>query len=99
MVGHLEDMWKQQHKILNSTKQAYKTEICGTDDNWLHITIILYCQVLNILGEKFGTSVNSKGYKMLPPYIRVVQGDGISYETVGEICDNLKKNGWSTGKW
>lgn len=30
-------------------------------------------KVLQILGSKFGTKVNSKGYKVLPPYIRVVQ--------------------------
>ena len=52
-------------------------------------------QVLNILGDKFGTSQNSKGYKMLPPYIRVIQGDGISYETLGAILENMKKHKWS----
>ena len=52
-------------------------------------------QVLDILGNKFGTTVNGKGYKMLPAYLRVIQGDGISYETLGEILDNMKKHKWS----
>ncbi|XP_055882778.1 nicotinamide phosphoribosyltransferase-like [Biomphalaria glabrata] len=52
-------------------------------------------KVLNILGEKFGTTVNSKGYKMLPPYVRVIQGDGISYETLSEILEFMKENLWS----
>lgn len=30
-------------------------------------------KVLEILGSKFGTTLNSKGYKLLPPYIRVIQ--------------------------
>ena len=30
-------------------------------------------KVLEILGSKFGTTINSKGYKMLPPYLRVIQ--------------------------
>ena len=30
-------------------------------------------KVLDILGSKFGTSVNTKGYKVLPPYVRVIQ--------------------------
>ena len=30
-------------------------------------------KVLETLGSKFGTTVNSKGYKMLPPYLRVMQ--------------------------
>lgn len=32
---------------------------------------------------------------MLPPYIRVIQGDGISYESLGAILDNMKKHKWS----
>lgn len=52
-------------------------------------------KVLNILGNKFGTTKNSKGFKMLPPYLRVIQGDGISYETLEEILENMKKNNWS----
>lgn len=30
-------------------------------------------KVLEILEAKFGTTVNSKGYKLLPPFIRVIQ--------------------------
>lgn len=52
-------------------------------------------KVLNILGEKFGTSLNGKGFKMLPPYIRVIQGDGINFDMVKEILIHLKENGWS----
>ena len=32
---------------------------------------------------------------MLPPYLRVIQGDGISYETLEEILDNMTKHKWS----
>lgn len=56
-------------------------------DEWIHLT----CH----LGSKFGTTINSKGYKLLPSYLRVIQGDGISYETLREILENMKKNGWS----
>ena len=51
--------------------------------------------MLEILGNKFGSTTNGKGYKMLPPYLTVVHGDGISYETLGEILDNMKKHKWS----
>ena len=30
-------------------------------------------KVLEILGSKFGTITNSKGYKLLPPHLRVIQ--------------------------
>ena len=32
---------------------------------------------------------------MLPPYIRVIQGDGISYETLPMILEKMKENDWS----
>ena len=51
--------------------------------------------MLNILGDKFGTTNNTKGYKLLPPYVRVIQGDGISYETLDEILTHMKKHKWS----
>lgn len=50
---------------------------------------------MNILGEKFGTTINTKGFKMLPSYLRVIQGDGISYETLRQILENMKKHNWS----
>ena len=43
--------------------------------------------------EKFGYTVNSKGFKVLPSYIRVIQGDGINYDTLGIILENMKKAG------
>jgi len=52
-------------------------------------------KVLELLGEKFGTITNDKGYKELPPQVRVIQGDGIHYETVIEILKYLKDFGWS----
>ena len=32
---------------------------------------------------------------MLPPYLRVIQGDGISYESLTEILEHMKSNQWS----
>ena len=55
----------------------------------------LVLQVLEILGGKFGTERNKKNFKLLPSYIRVIQGDGISYETLGAILENMKKHEWS----
>lgn len=51
--------------------------------------------IMNILGEKFGYETNSKGYKVLHPNVRVIQGDGVDYDSIGEILDNLKNHGWS----
>jgi Nicotinic acid phosphoribosyltransferase len=47
-----------------------------------------------ILAEKFGYTVNSKGYKVLN-HVRVIQGDGINYDTLEVICENMKRAGLS----
>lgn len=52
-------------------------------------------KVTEILGEKFGYTVNAKGYKVLHPNVRVIQGDGVDYDSIGEILENMKQHGWS----
>ena len=45
--------------------------------------------------KKFSTTTNSKGYKMLPSFLRIIQGDGISYESLSDILQALEKAKWS----
>ena len=52
-------------------------------------------RVLNILGEKFGHSTNNNGFKLLPPTIRVIQGDGISHDSLQDILTAVENSGWS----
>lgn len=52
-------------------------------------------EVIAILMERFGYTVNSKGYKVLPPYIRLIQGDGINEKTLPKILENMIEAGFS----
>jgi len=52
-------------------------------------------EVLNTLGKAFGFTLNSKGYKMLPPQVRVIQGDGIDKDSLPSIIDAIIESGWS----
>ncbi len=56
---------------------------------------IVPVEVVEILGDKFGYEMNSKGYKVLPSYVRVIQGDGIHFDSIKKIMDNLMIKGWS----
>eukprot|EP00301_Raphidiophrys_heterophryoidea_P019607 c4509_g1_i1.p1 GENE.c4509_g1_i1~~c4509_g1_i1.p1 ORF type:complete len:500 (+),score=122.61 c4509_g1_i1:54-1502(+) len=56
-------------------------------------TIVLKC--LDILGEKFGTTVNEKGYKVLDSHVRLIQGDGIDAAMIRTILTLLKEHKWS----
>jgi nicotinamide phosphoribosyltransferase len=46
-------------------------------------------EVIKILMDKFGYTVNSKGFKVLHPSVRVIQGDGINETSLPIILDNL----------
>ncbi|XP_075996352.1 nicotinamide phosphoribosyltransferase 2 [Genypterus blacodes] len=52
-------------------------------------------EVIKILEECFGSSLNSVGYKVLPSYLRIIQGDGIDLSSVDEILHKLTEEGWS----
>jgi len=53
-------------------------------------------QTVERLMIKFGHSVNQKGYRILPDYIRVIQGDGVSLKTIELILQRLESVGIST---
>ena len=52
-------------------------------------------EILEILGEKFGYTINEKGYKVLDPHVRVIQGDGCNYDMINEILNTMVLNKWS----
>ena len=52
-------------------------------------------ELLNKLGEVFGYNLNNKNYKELPPQVRIIQGDGIDYQSLKLICQVLTDNDWS----
>lgn len=51
--------------------------------------------VVQRLGAAFGSTVNVKGYRMLHPKVRVIQGDGIDFAMLDRILSALKAAGWS----
>jgi nicotinamide phosphoribosyltransferase len=56
---------------------------------------IVPVEVIQILSERFGYTINSKGYKVLHPSVRVIQGDGINEDSLPKILENLKEAGFS----
>jgi nicotinamide phosphoribosyltransferase len=46
-------------------------------------------KLFDILFERFGFTTNAKGYKVLPPQVRIIQGDGVEYESIKEIYQAL----------
>jgi len=55
--------------------------------------VILKC--LDILWDKFGGTTNEKGYKVLDPHVRMIQGDGVDLFAIEDILEAMKVAGWS----
>lgn len=48
-------------------------------------------EIIKMLMNRFGYSINAKGYKALPPYLGVLQGDGINGKSIQDILNNLEE--------
>src|SRR5208283_533971 len=53
-------------------------------------------KIIEILGDKFGYSINEKGYKVLDPHVKIIQGDGVDYNAIQSILWTLAQNGWAS---
>lgn len=50
---------------------------------------------LHILDQKFGCTINSKGYKVLN-HVRLIQGDGVNINSIEKILNRINDEGYST---
>jgi nicotinamide phosphoribosyltransferase len=75
-------------KVLNRTGTLVVRPDSGTPRE-----VVL--KVLEILSEKFGYETNAKGYRVLNPKVRVIQGDGVNYWTIQDTLTAMNRAGWS----
>jgi len=47
------------------------------------------------LYDLFGGTVNAKGFKVLNPAVRIIQGDGMNIDSIGVLMGRLIEDGWS----
>lgn len=52
-------------------------------------------RILHHLGKGLGFETNEKGYKVLNPKVRIIQGDGIDFDTAEPILESVMEAGWS----
>lgn len=52
-------------------------------------------RAVKTLWEAFGGTVNAKGYRVLDPHVRVIQGDGMTPATIAQLIDRLIKEGFA----
>ncbi len=52
-------------------------------------------KTITMLMDKFGYETNSKGYRILPSYLRVIQGDGVSLTSIEAILKAMRNKSLS----
>jgi len=55
--------------------------------------------LFTIAADVFGYEVNRKGWKVLSPQVRFIQGDGVNYHTIQNMIFQLTRKGWSMDNW
>lgn len=85
----VENIWGDQ---LRQTVIDSKATLVIRPDSGHPATVVR--KVIQILDMKFGSTVNDKGYRVLNN-VRVIQGDGIVYDSIKEILETLKAEKYS----
>lgn len=52
-------------------------------------------RAMKTLWDKFGGSTNAKGYRVLDPHVRLIQGDGMNIESIGRLVDRVVEEGFA----
>lgn len=94
IVSDSYDLWHALKNIFgdNLKKQIIDSEgtlVIRPDSGEPHLIVL---QTLNILMNKFGYEVNSKGYKLLPKFLRIIHGDRICLDTIKLTLSTLEQN-------
>lgn len=96
-VSDTYDIWNAVRNIWGDSLKSQVCESGGTlvvrPDSGDPLTVPV--DVVAMLSDKYGYTVNNKGYKVLPPCVRVIQGDGITVDTIPQILNNLLARGYS----
>jgi len=94
----LTDTYDHEHAVKNIVGKELKAEIEGfpglvgvrpDSGDVVQVT----ADTTEWLMDSFGFSVNSKGYKVLPDFIRVVQGDGVRRDSLPRVFIELERRG------
>lgn len=99
LVAVVSDSWDIYNAVENLWGEELRQEVIDSGaivvvrpDSGDPLTQVL--TALENLGSKFGTTTNTKGYKVLN-HVRVIQGDGVSPDAIKTILTVMEDEGWS----
>ena len=102
IVAVVSDSYDLSNAILNIWGKTLKQKIVNSEgvlvvrpDSGEPSEVVL--RSLEQLGSCFGYALNCKGFKILPKYIRLIQGDGLNCaQDIEKILVTITEAGWST---
>jgi nicotinamide phosphoribosyltransferase len=103
LIAMVTDSYDQTHALDHIFGVVLKDKIIERSDKGYSTTLRLdsgdpketVLEALEILAERFGTTLNTKGYKVLNHNVRVLQGDGVNLQSIEEILEIITSNGFS----
>lgn len=94
LVAVVSDSWNIFEAVENIWGEQLKQEVVDSGatviirpDSGEPVEVV--SKVAQLLSEKFGFDVNSKGYKVLKN-VRIIQGDGVNQDSIRQILQRLK---------
>jgi nicotinamide phosphoribosyltransferase len=90
------DLWQALNDLGTTFKDTVKNSggtLIVRLDSGNPVDVVL--QSLARLDHYFGSSINNKGYRVLPSYIRVIQSEGVSLNSIESILQHMKEHGYS----
>jgi len=101
LVAVVSDSWDIDHAVKEIWGQELRSEVLNREGTVVirpdsGDPVVVVPRLLDLLGKEFACTINSKGFRMLPDQVRLIQGDGITRESLNEILWGIIKAGWST---
>lgn len=81
----IDNIWGEE--LIEDVKKMEGTLVVRPDSG---DPVEIVSETIERLMAKFGSRYNSKGYRVLPDCIRVIQGDGVNLESIAAILEALK---------
>lgn len=91
LFGSIQNLWNDQLK--EKVLALGGTVVVRPDSG---DPTIIPIQTIDMLAQAYGYTVNNKGFRVLNPAIRVIQGDGVNLDSMKVIMANLTAAGYST---
>ena len=92
VVSDSYDIWNAVNHIWGEDLKEAVTQMGGTlvvrPDSGNPVAVPI--EVIKRLMDKFGYRTNQKGYRVLPDFVRVIQGDGMTLESISNVVAALE---------